>query len=73
MYMSSMCKADEQCKFVCNQLRKSGIKADLYHAKMSDIEKEQVQEGWKAGRIQCIVATIAFGMVSLSCVIVIEY
>jgi superfamily II DNA helicase RecQ len=66
-------KADDQCKFVCNQLRKFGIKADLYHAKMSDIEKEQVQEGWKSGRIQCIVATIAFGMVSPDCKTVTEY
>jgi len=33
---------------------------------MSDIEKEQVLEAWTSGRVPCIVATIAFGMVSLS-------
>jgi len=53
-----------QCKMVHASLRKSGIKAELYHAKMSDIEKEQVLEAWSSGRVPCIVATIAFGMVS---------
>lgn len=59
-------QADMQCKFVHASLRKNGIAAELYHAKMSDIEKEQVLEAWTSGRVPCIVATIAFGMVSPS-------
>jgi superfamily II DNA helicase RecQ len=59
-------KPDRQCKFVHASLRKNGIAAELYHAKMSDIEKEQVLEAWTSGRVPCIVATIAFGMVSPS-------
>lgn len=46
-----------------DQLQKAGIVADLYHARMSDAEKEGVQEAFKHGMIECIVATIAFGMV----------
>ena len=60
------CKPDRQCKLVHASLRKNGIAAELYHAKMSDIEKEQVLEAWTGGRVPCIVATIAFGMVRIS-------
>jgi superfamily II DNA helicase RecQ len=62
----SWAEADRQCKFVHASLRKNGIAAELYHAKMSDIEKEQVLQAWTSGRVPCIVATIAFGMVSPS-------
>jgi bloom syndrome protein len=38
------------------------IKAHHYHADMSVPEKARVQKDWQSGKLQVVVATIAFGM-----------
>ena len=43
-------------------LQKKGIKADYFHAGLSEKEKNQKQKSWIEGRIRVIVSTNAFGM-----------
>jgi len=38
------------------------IKADYYHADRPVAEKSKVQRDWQSGKLQVVVATIAFGM-----------
>lgn len=58
-----MCHADGQCVEVADALKLYGIKAKAFHAKLSDAERSQLLDDWKAGLLECMVATIAFGMV----------
>jgi len=47
---------------VAGYLREAGrINACHYHAGMSHKQRMEVQNGWQAGRVAVIVATIAFG------------
>ena len=39
-------------------------KVGLYHASLTKETKSQTHAGFKNGTIQCLVSTIAFGMVS---------
>ncbi|WP_437884158.1 RecQ family ATP-dependent DNA helicase [Pseudomonas sp. LRF_L74] len=47
---------------VAERLSRSGIDASAYHAGMGHEQREAIQRQFMAGRINCIVATIAFGM-----------
>jgi len=47
---------------VSDFLRDNGINAFPYHAGMANEEREQIQNEFLAGKIDCIAATIAFGM-----------
>jgi len=47
---------------VAKVLRKGGINAHAYHAGMKPDIRESIQEQFMRGEIDCIVATIAFGM-----------
>ncbi|KAI9012939.1 P-loop containing nucleoside triphosphate hydrolase protein [Gaertneriomyces semiglobifer] len=38
------------------------IKAAVYHADLDDIDRDEVHTLWRAGEIQVVVATIAFGL-----------
>jgi ATP-dependent DNA helicase RecQ len=49
---------------MANLLRQRGINALPFHAELSKLEKDDAQTRWKAGDVECIVATVAFGMVS---------
>ncbi len=49
----------EQC---AAQLQASGIRACAYHAGLDPALRSQIQHDFMAGRLDCIVATIAFGM-----------
>ncbi|WP_324035268.1 RecQ family ATP-dependent DNA helicase [Aeromonas caviae] len=49
----------EQC---AAQLQASGIRACAYHAGLAPALRSQIQHDFMAGRLDCIVATIAFGM-----------
>ncbi|MFQ2667177.1 ATP-dependent DNA helicase RecQ [Aeromonas caviae] len=49
----------EQC---AAQLQASGIRACAYHAGLDPALRSQIQHDFMAGRLHCIVATIAFGM-----------
>lgn len=52
-------KTSEQ---IAEALQQAGIKATAYHAGMASELREQSQANFMSGKIDCIVATIAFGM-----------
>lgn len=60
----------EQCEEVAGFLSNRRIKAMPYYKNLSQTVKDQALAGWKDGSIECIVATIAFGMVSFRCLYV---
>jgi len=45
-----------------DELRKRGIGAGCYHAQMDPDRRRRVHQDWQAGKIQVVVATLAFGM-----------
>jgi superfamily II DNA helicase RecQ len=45
---------------------KQGIRARPFHGLMKKTEKDELMAQWMAGEVECIVATVAFGMVSLA-------
>ncbi len=47
---------------VAEFLQQSGLNAAAYHAGFKDEQRQQVQDDFMAGRVQVVVATIAFGM-----------
>ncbi|WP_263144559.1 ATP-dependent DNA helicase RecQ [Pseudomonas sp. RIT-PI-AD] len=47
---------------IAEHLSRQGIGASAYHAGMAHEQREAIQRQFMAGRIGCIVATIAFGM-----------
>jgi len=47
---------------VAATLQQTGINATAYHAGMESDKRQQIQRAFMAGEIDCIVATIAFGM-----------
>jgi ATP-dependent DNA helicase RecQ len=47
---------------VATHLQKSGIEALAYHAGLPDDQRHEAQERFMAGKVNVIVATIAFGM-----------
>ncbi|GAB4314273.1 MAG: ATP-dependent DNA helicase RecQ [Bacteroidales bacterium] len=55
-------RSRRRCVEVAEWLRKSGVKANYYHAGIAPVEKNRRQNDWKSGKIQAIVATNAFGM-----------
>jgi len=58
----------EEAVGLANELSsKYGISAVSYHAGMSDKDRGAAQLQWTRGRVQCVVATVAFGMVRGTC------
>jgi ATP-dependent DNA helicase RecQ len=47
---------------VARQLSIQGIAASAYHAGLAHVRRETIQQQFMGGQINCIVATIAFGM-----------
>lgn len=47
---------------VAGQLCAAGLDADAYHAGMKTEQRQQIQDRFMAGRLDIVVATIAFGM-----------
>ncbi|KAI9496792.1 P-loop containing nucleoside triphosphate hydrolase protein [Zychaea mexicana] len=57
------CISRKQCEDVADVLRNDfSISATHYHAALDPNERTDVQRAWQEGRVQVIVATIAFGM-----------
>ncbi|KAF7359469.1 ATP-dependent helicase [Mycena sanguinolenta] len=52
----------DKCEKLAAELRKKGLKAAHFHARLEPEDKARVQNDWKSGRTHIIVATIAFGM-----------
>ena len=49
-------------EMVAQQLSRRGVPAQAYHAGLPNEQRDEIQQRFMAGDIQCIVATIAFGM-----------
>ncbi|UZJ51215.1 hypothetical protein CBS101457_000535 [Exobasidium rhododendri] len=45
-----------------NEVSKGKIRASVYHADLEDGHKTQIHHQWRQGKIEVVVATIAFGM-----------
>ncbi|GJE97049.1 ATP-dependent DNA helicase-like protein [Phanerochaete sordida] len=56
------CSSKIKCQELAQELRRAKIKADYFHAEISGSEKQRIVDGWQAGHIKVVVATIAFGM-----------
>lgn len=58
VYVTLQKTAEQVAEF----LRRNQIQAAPYHAGMADDEREQIQNRFMAGDLDCVAATIAFGM-----------
>lgn len=56
------CLSRKECEYMAGVLRKKGIKADHYHARIPVKDKDRVQTAWLDGDTKVIVATIAFAL-----------
>lgn len=56
------CKSRKRTKTFSDQLTMQGIKADFYHAGLSQEERTRKQDAWIKNEIRVIVCTNAFGM-----------
>ena len=56
------CKSRKRTKFISDLLSSQGIKADFYHAGLSQEERSRKQESWIKNETGTIVCTNAFGM-----------
>lgn len=50
------------CEEITKELRKRGIQAMSYHAGLSATVRKSTQDKWIQGKVQILVATVAFGM-----------
>ena len=56
------CQQRKDTVEVAYQLQRSGINATYYHAGLDVYKRHQIADNWKAGKIDVICATVAFGM-----------
>lgn len=56
------CKTRDGTEKISEKLNELGINTDYYHAGMSEKNRDSVQKKFTKGHINCIVATVAFGM-----------
>ncbi|KAG0634396.1 P-loop containing nucleoside triphosphate hydrolase protein [Tuber brumale] len=56
------CLSRQNCEQTAEKLRRRGIRAQHFHAKLQADEKIRLQKEWQARKFNVIVATIAFGM-----------
>lgn len=56
------CSSRADCEKIANTLSNKGFSAEAYHAGMNARMRYCIQQKWEQNDVQCIVATIAFGM-----------
>jgi ATP-dependent DNA helicase RecQ len=56
------CLSRKSTEAAAEHLKEHGLSAGHYHAGMSPAERSRVQDGFRSGDIDVVVATIAFGM-----------
>jgi len=49
-------------EYIATHLRQNGLEASAYHAGLPHDQRESIQKRFMGGQLNCIVATIAFGM-----------
>ena len=52
----------KDCEAMNTDLRKLNFPCAVYHAKLSDKKRKEVQNDWMNNKVKVIIATIAFGM-----------
>jgi DNA topoisomerase-3 len=62
IYAPTRKKTEELCTFLKNKKNQKTFKVEPYHAGMSSDRREEVQNLFQTGKIDVMVATIAFGM-----------
>jgi len=55
-------RSRKRCKEVAELLAENGVRADFYHAGLTDELRDKKQSAWYAGDTRVIVATNAFGL-----------
>jgi bloom syndrome protein len=56
------CLSRKDCEMVATKLSQDGVNACVYHAGLTDKNRELVQKEWLADKFLVVCATIAFGM-----------
>jgi hypothetical protein len=56
------CRSRAMCDQVAEMLRDTGIKARPFHRGLKSHELDKTLQQWLSGEVECVVATIAFGM-----------
>ncbi len=56
------CTSRKSCEKLADEFKKNDINADAFHAGLKPNDRKLIQNQWKHGLTQVIVATIAFGM-----------
>ncbi|KAI6650386.1 hypothetical protein LOD99_5823 [Oopsacas minuta] len=56
------CLTRDLTEYYCKHLKNLGVKCDSYHAGMNDRDRKETYDKFVRGEIECIVATVAFGM-----------
>lgn len=59
------CLSKKDAETVAEELREwsnGTIRTGVYHAGIDDNEKETIHVRWREGKVNCICATIAFGL-----------
>ena len=56
------CSSIKECENMLEGLRKVGVNASCYHAKMPEKKRSESQNSWMENKHQVMIATIAFGM-----------
>lgn len=58
------CLSQNDCHRLCDALREAApeLKCQVYHAGISDGDKERVHTQWRTPELNVVIATIAFGM-----------
>ena len=56
------CLTKKDTEQITMQLLSKGLKCAVYHADLDDYTRDQVHVNWRAGKVDIVVATIAFGL-----------
>jgi len=48
--------------YILNEVKASGIESNLYHSKLSDLERSEIQDDFKTDKFPLLVTTMGFGM-----------
>lgn len=61
-YIIIYCKTRDETDNLANLINNYGVKCESYHAGITDIKRNEIQQDFINGKYKCMIATIAFGM-----------
>lgn len=56
------CSSRRNCEDMADKMIALGVSAAFYHAGLAKQDRSRVQQDWQCGKVQVIIATVAFGM-----------